>query len=140
MIKALIDTNIVLDIALKRQPFFECSSKVFDAIDDQLLEGYISATSITDIYYIASKQNGKPQARAFILSLVKVLEIVGVEKRIIMDALNSDFSDFEDAIQAFSANAYSLDIIITRNIKDFKNSPVKVIKPKEFIEQIKKQP
>ncbi len=58
MIKALIDTNIVLDIALKRQPFFEHSSKVFDAIDDHLLKAYISAISITDIYYIVSKQNG----------------------------------------------------------------------------------
>ena len=55
MIKAIIDTNVILDIALNREPFFEYSSQIFDRIDDHILEGYITASSVTDIYYIASK-------------------------------------------------------------------------------------
>ncbi len=69
---------------------------------------------------------------------MNVLEIIGIEKNTILGALNSDFPDLEDAVQAISANANSLDLIITRNIKDFKNSLVKVIEPKEFMGQIKK--
>lgn len=59
MIKILIDTNIILDIAFGRQPFFIESSQIFEKIDDELIEGSITATSITDIYYIASKQTNK---------------------------------------------------------------------------------
>ena len=99
MIKALIDTNVILDIALKREPFFEYSSKIFDKIDDQLLEGYITASSISDIYYIASKQKDKIQARTFLLNLVQILEIIGVDKDIVIESLESELPDFEDAIQ-----------------------------------------
>ena len=114
MIKALIDTNVVLDIALNREPFFEYSSKIFDKIDDQILEGFITASSITDIYYIASKQNDKLQARKFLINLIQILEVVGVDKDIVIQALESEITDFEDAIQVFSAKSNSIDLVITR--------------------------
>lgn len=136
MIKALIDTNVILDIALKREPFFEYSSKIFDMIDDQFLEGYITASSITDIYYIASKQKDKLQARTFLLSLVQILEIIGVDKDIVIEALECDIPDFEDAIQVFSAKSNSVDLIITRNVTDFASSGLKVLTPLEFIQML----
>ena len=136
MIRAILDTNVILDIALKRQPFFKHSSKIFDLIDDQLLEGYVTASSITDIYYIASKQKDKLQARAFLLHLIQVLEIIGVDKEIILTALESDVPDFEDAIQAFSAKTNLIDLIITRNIQDFSKSGLKVMDPQDFINHI----
>ena len=136
MIKALIDTNVILDIALKREPFFEYSSKIFDKIDDQLLEGYITASSISDIYYIASKQKDKIQARTFLLNLVQILEIIGVDKDIVIESLESELPDFEDAIQVFSAKANSIDLVITRNVTDFTSSGMKVLTPLEFIEKL----
>jgi len=136
MIKALIDTNVILDIALNREPFFEYSSKVFDKIDDQILEGFITASSITDIYYIASKQKDKFQARKFLISLIQILEVVGVDKDIVIQALESDLPDFEDAIQVFSAKSNSIDLIITRNVADFITSGIKVVTPQEFIQNL----
>jgi len=136
MIKALIDTNVILDIALNREPFFEYSSKIFDKIDDQILEGFITASSITDIYYIASKQKDKFQARKFLISLIQILEVVGVDKDIVIQALESEMSDFEDAIQVFSAKSNSIDLVITRNVADFASSGMKVFTPQEFIQNL----
>ena len=137
MIRAIIDTNIILDIALRRQPHFDHSLKIFDAIDERLLEGYITASSITDIYYIASKQKGKSQARTFILDLIEILETIGIDKDIVITALESDLPDFEDAIQVFSAKANLIDLIITRNTKDFTRSEIRSMEPEEFIKQLK---
>lgn len=136
MIKALIDTNVILDIALKREPFFEYSSKIFGKIDDLLLEGYITASSITDIYYIASKQKDKSQAQNFLINLVQILEVIGVDKDIVIQALESNIPDFEDAIQVFSAKMNSIDVVITRNIADFAASGMKVLTPQEFLKMM----
>jgi predicted nucleic acid-binding protein len=136
MIKALIDTNVILDIALKRAPFFEYASMIFDKIDDQILEGYITASSVTDIYYIASKQKDRFQARAFLLNLVQIIEVIGVDKDIVIDALKCDIPDFEDAIQVLSAKSNSIDLIITRNISDFELSGLEVLTPLEFIQKL----
>jgi predicted nucleic acid-binding protein len=138
MIRAVIDTNIILDIALKRDPYFEFSSRIFDIIDDQLLEGYITASSITDIYYIASKQKDKIQAKNFLLNLIQILEILGVDKDIIIESLNSDLSDFEDAVQVYTAKSNAIDLIITRNVVDFANSGMRAVTPEDFILQIEK--
>ncbi|MDP2888818.1 MAG: PIN domain-containing protein [Bacteroidota bacterium] len=135
MIKALIDTNVVLDIALNREPFFEYSSKIFDKIDDQILEGFITASSITDIYYIASKQKDKLQARKFLINLIQILEVVGVDKDIVIQALESEITDFEDAIQVFSAKSNSIDLVITRNVADFASTGMKALTPQEFIQK-----
>lgn len=136
MIRALIDTNVILDIALNREPFFEYSSKIFDKIDDQILEGFITASSITDIYYIASKQKDKFQARDFLIGLIQILEVIGIDKGIVVEALESDMPDFEDAIQVFSAKLNSIDLIITRNKSDFATSGIKVIEPRELIQSL----
>jgi predicted nucleic acid-binding protein len=136
MIKALIDTNVILDIALKREPFFEYSSMIFDKIDDQILEGYITASSVTDIYYIASKQKDKLQARKFLISLIQILEVIGIDKDIVIQALESDMPDFEDAIQVFASKMNSIDLVITRNVSDFELSGLKVMTPQVFIQEL----
>ncbi|MDP3180307.1 MAG: PIN domain-containing protein [Bacteroidota bacterium] len=136
MIKAIIDTNVILDIALNREPFFEYSSQIFDRIDDQILEGYITASSVTDIYYIASKQKDKSHARKFLISLIQILEVIGIDKDIVIQALECDLPDFEDAIQVFSAKSNSIDLIITRNKADYENSGMKILDPQEFIQSL----
>jgi predicted nucleic acid-binding protein len=135
MIKALIDTNVILDIALIREPFFEYSSRIFDKIDDQVLEGFITASSITDIYYIASKQKDKVLARKFLISLIQILEVIGIDKDIVIQALESGMSDFEDSIQVFAAKSISIDLVITRNVADFKSIGMKAMTPQEFVQQ-----
>jgi predicted nucleic acid-binding protein len=136
MIKILIDTNIILDIALKRQPFFNESAQIFEKIDNKLIEGSITATSITDIYYIASKQTDKIQAKNFLIDLIQVVSIIGVDREIVVEAIESDIKDFEDAIQSFAAEYNELDFIVTRNINDFVGSNVKAIEPNELLKKL----
>ena len=133
MKKVLFDTNIILDIALKRIPYYEASSQLFELIDLESIEAYITGSSVTDIYYIARKEKGRDITRKFLLELIQIVPVLGVDHTIIFQALQSDFNDFEDAVQAFSAGANDLEYIITRNKKDFVGSEIEILSPEEAI-------
>ena len=132
----LLDTNIILDIALRREPHFYHSSKLFRLFDEKLIEGYITATTLTDIYYIARKEKTRNAAKNFIRDLIKIVEVLGVDKEVIQDALSSNIDDFEDAVQVFSAEHHEIKTIVTRNKKDFRKSGLEILTPKELIQQI----
>jgi len=138
MKKVLLDTNIVLDIALKREPHFSDSSQIFNLIDKELIEAAITATAVTDLYYIARKEKSNKQAKSFIIDLTKIIEIIGVDKEIIIDALNSNIKDFEDAVQVFAAEYNEIEAIITRNKKDFQSCDLEILSPKELVHKIVK--
>ncbi len=135
MKRVLLDTNILLDIAFKREQFCENSSDVLRKIKSKNLKlnGFISATTIKDIYYLIAKGENKRIAYNFLKDILNILDITSVDKAIIFDALNSKIKDFEDAIQESSALLNDIDIIITRNEKDFKNSRLEVLNPKDFL-------
>jgi predicted nucleic acid-binding protein len=133
MKKVLFDTNIILDIALKREPFFEDAFKLFELIDKGKITGNITASTVTDIYYISKKEKGHKSAIDFIKSLIEVVEVIGVDKDVILKALCSNIKDFEDAVQTSAAEMNEIGIIITRNEKDFANSELKIISPKKFL-------
>jgi predicted nucleic acid-binding protein len=135
MKSVLIDTNIILDIALKREPHFEKSAEVFRYIEKKRIKSYVIATSINDIYYIAHKERGHLMAIEFILNLIEFVDIIGIDKQIIINALNSNIDDFEDALQNFAAIEADCDVIITRNKADFKNSFINILTPIEFLSQ-----
>lgn len=132
MKQVLFDTNVVLDIALKREPFYEGASKLFSLIDAGNISGHITATTITDIYYISRRQKGHESSISFITDLISIVEIIGIDKSVILLALESITVDFEDAIQEEAATSNQIETIITRNKKDFKGS-VEVLTPKEFL-------
>jgi len=129
----LFDTNIILDIALKREPHFKASAQLFELIDREVIGAYISGSSITDIYYAARKDKGNELTRKFLLELIQIVPVLGVNHEIIYQALQSSFADFEDAVQVFSAFANNLDYIVTRNKKDFTDSKIEVLSPEEAI-------
>jgi len=131
----LLDTNIILDIALKREPFFGESVKVLQYIEKHQIPAFVSATSINDIYYIARKITGHSTAIEFITNLIQIVDIGNVDKQIIINALNSSFKDFEDAIQNYSALSNYCNTIITRNKLDFSNSVLQILTPEEFIQE-----
>jgi predicted nucleic acid-binding protein len=134
MIKLLIDTNVLLDIILQREPHFEHSKELIIKIDGKLVHGFITATTITDIYYLVRKAKGKDIAFAFIESLISFIEVLAIDKSIILNALNSEIDDFEDSIQIFASISNSIDFIITRNISDYIKSEVPAFTPKYFVE------
>lgn len=130
--RVLVDTNVILDILQNRQPFFKDS---FDAVQLALnkCSVYISATTVTDVVYITRKtfNNSSDQKKALIYFFSQ-FRICGVRNKQLKKAFSSSMLDFEDAVQAFCAKHYHISYIITRNIKDYKLSPVKAVEPADF--------
>ncbi len=137
MKRILLDTNIILDIALKREPHFEHSSKIFELIDKRQIAGCITATTVTDIYYISKKEKGNEVAIEFISKLIEIVDVIGVDKNTIVKALKSGLKDFEDAIQVTAAIFNEIEIIITRNKSDFLNSGLEILTPKELTDNLR---
>ncbi len=135
--KVLVDTNIVLDFLLQREPFLKDAELLFAAIDVEQIVGYVTATTLTDIFYIARKHTSSiVQARQAIGETLTVMEVCSVDRAILESALNSGFDDFEDAVQIFSAVAQNLDVILTRDRQGFTNSPIPVLSIQELLQQL----
>ncbi|NOX47940.1 MAG: PIN domain-containing protein [Chlorobi bacterium] len=134
--KVLLDTNIVLDYILNRNPFFEHSSIIFKWAYDRKITAFISASAITDIYYLVQRSRNSETALDFIEEIIQFIQIAGVDKTIILSALHSGIKDFEDAVQNASAENVGIKYIITRNIADFKNSKIQISSPLSFIETL----
>lgn len=138
MERVLFDTNIVLDIGLKRMPHFEHASELFGMIDEKKISGHVTASTITDIYYISKKEKGHQQAIEFISNLIEVLDVIGVDRETIVEALKIGLKDFEDSIQVSAAHFSNLDCIITRNKVDFEKSDFNVYTPSEYMRYIRR--
>ncbi len=134
MKRILFDTNIILDIALKRNPFFNDAFKLFELIDEKKITGSITATTVTDIYFISKKEKRHCEAIQFINSLIKVVDVIGVDKEVILNALSLKIFDFEDAVQISAAEFSEINTIITRNKSDFVNTVKQILTPVKFLD------
>ena len=133
----LIDTNIILDVFLMREPFYYASNNVFQLCLQEKITGVIAAHSFNNIWYIARKRIPEEKLRNLLISLISVFEVESIDKTKIISALeNSEFRDFEDCLQYECAKKYECEYIITRDKDDFKNSRVKAILPEDFLEKI----
>lgn len=133
--KILFDTNIIIDVILEREPFYSDSRNALLKSDGFDIDGYISASTLTDIYYICKKQLGHDATIEIIKNLIDSINILNVSRDTIVLALHCDFSEFEDAVQSASAELNQVDLIISRNTKDFSNSKTLTVTPKEFLEK-----
>ena len=131
--KVFIDTDIILDVALAREPFFSASKIILAMAENNIIIGNISSNCIANIYYILRKSGGNSKARKFIVNIVKYITVITIDHQNVLGALKSKFSDFEDALQYFSAVENQCEYIITRNIEDYKTAEIKVLVPGEFI-------
>lgn len=135
--KLLIDTNVVLDVLLKREPYFDASRKVLELAGNQNIQEYVSASSITDIYYIVHRQTkSKDTARELIKKLLMIVSVAGVAEREIRTALNLDWTDFEDSVQYAIATLNFYDGVVTRNASDYKKSKIKIWEPVGLLAEI----
>lgn len=133
----LLDTDVILDVILKREPFFKNSRMVFHACEKLKLNGFTTPVMLSNLAYMLKPAGTKSQVLEIISSLIEFLEIIGQKKSTVLAALESDFTDFEDALQHFAATENgSIQAIITRNTKDYKHSQIPVFTPKEFLSQI----
>lgn len=136
MKKVLLDTNVILDFALQREKYVANSRKILQLAFESKIVAFITATTITDIYYIARKNIGKKKSLDFLVNILSFLEVANVDKRVILRALELDFNDFEDAIQECSAYHSDIPIIITRNEKDYKDSRLHIFNPEEYLKHL----
>lgn len=131
--KVFIDSDVILDVALAREPFVHDSHAVLAYMEQGQAIAHISANSVANIYYILRKLGGDPKARFFIESIMQYLNVIPVDHFAVLNALKSKFIDFEDAIQHFSALHHQCELIITRNLADYKQSNIPVMLPTTFL-------
>lgn len=138
MNKIFIDTDIILDLFTKRDPFYNHAAKLFNLLDSGKVHGYVSSLIFSNLFYIIRKQKSRKQALAVLKKLKIIVTVLPVNDKIIDLALSSEFVDFEDAIQYYTAKMNKIDYIITRNIKDFKSSDIQALTADQFLTTIKK--
>jgi len=134
----LIDTNIVLDFFLGREPFVECADEIMRYCIIGKIQGYLASHTLLNAFYITRKQKSIAERKEFLLMLCEKFIIVGVNKQTIMSALqNEEWDDLEDGLQIQCAIIEDLNYIITRDPKGFENSKIKVLSPEEFLNLMK---
>ncbi len=132
--KCLIDTNVILDVLLKREPFYNDSASVLTLSGQEDITLYVTASSITDIYYIAYQTlRNKEKVKQMLRKLLKIVLIAGVSGDEIRNALALPWQDFEDSVQYSVALLQEMDGIVTRNPSDYKKAEMKIWKPEEFL-------
>lgn len=132
--KVLFDTNIILDVLLDRQPFSEGAAQLMSMVESSEMQGFLCATTVTTIHYLMAKSLGAKSAIKHIRLLLSLFEIAPVNRVVVENALECNFSDYEDAVIVEAARHAGLEYIITRNIKDFKKSSMPVYTPSGFIQ------
>ena len=129
----LCDINFILDIFLKREPFYYSAARLFKKIEDKKLKGYLCALTFPTLFYLLSKELNKEKAIKILEKIRIVFGIAAVDEKVIDLSLTADFKDFEDAVQYYSAIQVKADCIITRNKDDYVNDKVPVLTPEEFL-------
>lgn len=131
--RVLFDTNIILDVLLDREPFVHASSDLLSCAERGDISGYLCASTVTTLFYLASKTVGKEQAHTHLSMLLRVFDVAAVNRTVIESALASQFGDFEDAVLCCAAAHAGLDAIVTRNPRDFKLAKIPIYQPNELL-------
>ena len=134
MKKVFIDTDIFMDVLTSREPHFNASAKLLSLVVDRKIAGFTSVIVFANLHYLYSKNTSREIARNSLVTLREYIEILPVDDAIIELALNSSFTDFEDAIQYYTAIKSEIPIIITRNIRDYRVANILVCNAREYLE------
>ena len=137
MIKIFVDTNVIVDLIADRKPFSKFAIELFKKAENKQVYLYTSSHSLATTHYLLKKYLDEKSLREVLYNLLDYIKIIAVDQDIIKKSLKSKHKDFEDAIQIFCANTVSsMDYIVTRNIKDFRNADIPVYAPDELLEKI----
>jgi len=132
-LRILFDTNVILDVLLDREPFSTTAAKLFSKVETGEITGYVCATTITTIHYLARKVIGTGSAMEEINKLMTLFEIAPVNRAVLDAALSSGFKDFEDAVVYEAALYKEVQGIVIRDFNDFKSSKINVFSPEELL-------
>ena len=133
MERLLVDINIVIDLLAKREEFFREAQELFTLADNKKVELIVSALTFANTHYLLSKHKPLDEARKTLIKFKVLVSVAPMDDKVLELALVSDFKDFEDAIQYHTALENKVDIIITRNKKDFKNSKLPIMSAREYL-------
>ena len=131
--KVFVDTDIIYDLLGKRNPFYLAAAQLFTLADEGKIQIFISALSIANIHYLISKLKSEKEAKEILRKFKVLVHVAPLNDKIIDLALNSDFSDFEDAIQYYSALQSETEVLLTRNLKDYRKAQITVLTAQDFI-------
>jgi predicted nucleic acid-binding protein len=132
----LCDINFILDIFLEREPFYAPAARIFAMIEARLLKGFLCANSFPTLFYILAKELKRDKAMRVLEKLRIVFRVAAVDEKVIDLSLASDFKDFEDAVQCYSAVNARVDCLITRNKNDYVTDILAIMSPEEFLAAI----
>lgn len=138
--RVLLDTNVLLDVVLERQPFSEQAKAVLELLERKQFTGLICANSVTTVFYVIRKVVGTPRAILAIKSLLSLCEVAPVTHSVLERASVALFSDFEDAVIHESASQAAATIVVTRDIKDYKNATLAIYRPEELVRLLSVNP
>jgi len=129
-----IDTDVIIDFLIDRKPFSREAAIIFSLIEQKKIKGHVSSLTFSNLYYVLRKVESHNNVMSKLEKLSKLLNILKVDEQMIKDSISSGFSDFEDSIQYFCALDYKkVDVIITRNTKDYKHSDLPVMTPGDYL-------
>ena len=132
--RVFVDTNVFLDVLMAREPWLTNARRVLDWCDAHPGGGWLAWHTLSNLYYIGAKTVGSVAAKRQIDAILEVFEVAGGDTVMARRAHSLNMPDFEDALQAVAAEACQAKVIITRNVQDYRNSPVKAISPDQFDE------
>lgn len=132
-----LDTDIIIDLALDRKPFSDYATKLIDGAENCRFDSYIAWHSVSNFYYIVSAKRKKQFAIQFVEDLLRFVNVASTSTKDVLYATGLPFSDFEDSLQVAAAKACNAEIIVTRNVKHYKVSPIPVTTPTAFIKNNK---
>jgi len=131
--KLLLDTNVVLDVLLAREPFVTNAREIMALVEQKEVQGYLCATSVTTIHYLMQRSTDKTKADSLIVTLLELFDVAPVTKVTLYDASINNGVDYEDSVIYTAAKDAKVDMIISRDNKGFKNASVAVLSPEEFL-------
>lgn len=134
MNKIFIDTDVILDFFFDRKPFSDDATKLFILCEKKVVTGFITPVILSNVYYLLRKTAKHEKVIEKLKMFINLIEIATINKATILEALNSEFKDFEDALQNYSAqHDKDIQVIVTRNVKDFKESRLSVMTPETYL-------
>jgi predicted nucleic acid-binding protein len=136
MQKLFIDTDIILDLLTAREPFYEYAATLFSLADNGKVSLHFSSLSFSNLNYMLSKQYSAAQARKLLSKFKTIVKVLAVDEKITELALSSDFKDFEDALQYYTAISNNIKMLITRNLKDYKHADIPVMTAEQYLRSI----
>lgn len=137
MERILIDTDVILDFFLGREPFLEDTAKILSFCEKGQIKGFVTPVLISNAYYILRKTANHEKVIESLKMLLNIVNVAIIDKKVALDALKSDFKDFEDALQNFSAQSEEgIKVIVTRNVKDYKTSGLSIMTPEIYLKAL----